>query len=149
MNVNRYLKVRRFLEKRQKRIWNTRISYAVRKEVACKRPRVAGKFIKKQSQGINEPEEREILNLVTIQPLKIVKKPQPPKNRTPTKQAQPRKAAKEKLLKEESAQAPPKGPKEKRQAKKKAKDPKPVGSIATKAAKKKGNKKNEKTDEQP
>jgi len=114
LNVNRYLKVRRFLEKRQKRIWNTRISYAVRKEVACKRPRVAGKFIKKQSHGMNEPDEREILNLVTIQPLKLVKKPKPATNRTPTKQALPRKAPKEKLTKEEPAPAPPKGPKEKR-----------------------------------
>jgi hypothetical protein len=70
LNVNRYLKVRRFLEKRQKRIWNTRISYAVRKEVACKRPRLAGKFIKKQSHGSIEPDETEFLNLVTIQPLK-------------------------------------------------------------------------------
>jgi len=42
----------------------------VRKEVACKRPRLAGKFIKKQSHGFIEPDETEVLNLVTIQPLK-------------------------------------------------------------------------------
>lgn len=80
--------MRRFLEKRQKRIFN-RISYAVRKEVACKRPRVAGKFIKKKFQGINELKEREILNLVTIKPLELVKNPKLATNRTPKKQALP------------------------------------------------------------
>lgn len=41
------MKVKRYLEKRQKRIWNKKVSYEVRKDVADKRMRIKGRFVRK------------------------------------------------------------------------------------------------------
>ena len=49
-SIDRYLKVRRYLEKRQKRIWMKKVSYTVRKDYADKRLRIKGRFIKKEDQ---------------------------------------------------------------------------------------------------
>ena len=49
-SIDRYLKVRRYLEKRQKRIWMKKVSYSVRKDFADKRLRIKGRFIKKEDQ---------------------------------------------------------------------------------------------------
>ena len=47
-SIDRYLKVRRYLEKRQKRIWKKTVSYTCRKDTADKRLRIKGRFIKKE-----------------------------------------------------------------------------------------------------
>jgi len=44
---NRYLKVRRFMEKRCTRIWDTRKVDKVRKDVAKNRTRIGGRFVGK------------------------------------------------------------------------------------------------------
>ena len=51
-SIDRYLKVRRYLEKRQKRIWMKKVSYTVRKDTADKRLRIKGRFIKKEDQNV-------------------------------------------------------------------------------------------------
>ena len=61
----------------------------MRKEVACNRPRVAGKFIKKESHGLIGTDEAKVLNLVTIHPLKSPKKTKTTKEKAPSKLAQP------------------------------------------------------------
>ena len=49
-SIDRYLKVRRYLDKRQKRIWMKKVDYSVRKNCAEKRLRIKGRFIKKEEQ---------------------------------------------------------------------------------------------------
>jgi hypothetical protein len=90
-NYKRYLKVRHFFEKRQKRIWAER-KIEVRKEVANKRPRIAGRFIGKHEQ-VKEP---EVITLEETKHTAAKGKPKKPKE-------------------------PPKGPKEKRNTKKETK----------------------------
>jgi hypothetical protein len=49
LNLNeRYLKIKRFKEKKQRRIWTKKIFYDCRKQVADKRVRIKGRFICKE-----------------------------------------------------------------------------------------------------
>ena len=48
-SINRYLKVRRYLDKRQKRIWMKKVAYSTRKDASEKRLRIKGRFIKKEA----------------------------------------------------------------------------------------------------
>ncbi len=51
LNLNeRYLKIKRFKEKKQRRIWTKKIFYDCRKQVADKRVRIKGRFICKEDQ---------------------------------------------------------------------------------------------------
>ena len=45
-SIDRYLKVKRYLEKRQKRMWKKKVDYACRKDVADKRLRIKGRFVR-------------------------------------------------------------------------------------------------------
>ena len=45
---DRYLKIKRFKEKKQRRIWTKKIFYDCRKQVADKRLRIKGRFIRKE-----------------------------------------------------------------------------------------------------
>lgn len=49
-SIDRYLKVKRYLDKRQKRIWMKKVSYSTRKDYAEKRIRIKGRFINKEDQ---------------------------------------------------------------------------------------------------
>jgi hypothetical protein len=44
----RYLKVKRYKEKKERRIWTKKIFYDCRKQVADKRLRIKGRFIRKE-----------------------------------------------------------------------------------------------------
>lgn len=44
----RRLKIKRFLEKRKRRIWNKKVSYDCRKKVADKRLRIKGRFVTRE-----------------------------------------------------------------------------------------------------
>jgi hypothetical protein len=46
----RYVKIMRFKQKKNSRIWTKQISYACRKNIAEKRLRIKGRFIKKEEQ---------------------------------------------------------------------------------------------------
>jgi hypothetical protein len=46
----RYLKVKRYKEKKERRIWTKKIFYDCRKQVADKRLRIKGRFIRKEDQ---------------------------------------------------------------------------------------------------
>jgi len=48
-SIDRYLKVKRYLDKRQKRIWMKKVSYTTRKDASQKRLRIKGRFIKKEA----------------------------------------------------------------------------------------------------
>ena len=44
---DRFMKIRKFKEKKQRRIWQKKIFYDCRKKVADKRLRIKGRFIRK------------------------------------------------------------------------------------------------------
>lgn len=46
----RQLRIQRFLEKRQRRVWRKRIKYDCRKKLADNRPRVKGRFVKRSEE---------------------------------------------------------------------------------------------------
>ncbi|CDW78115.1 cct motif family protein [Stylonychia lemnae] len=46
----RYIKIKKFKEKKQNRIWKKKVSYDCRKQVADKRLRIKGRFIRKEDQ---------------------------------------------------------------------------------------------------
>ena len=46
----RYLKIKRYKEKKERRIWTKKIFYDCRKQVADKRLRIKGRFIRKEDQ---------------------------------------------------------------------------------------------------
>lgn len=46
----RYVKIKKFKEKKQNRIWQKKVSYDCRKQVADKRLRIKGRFIRKEDQ---------------------------------------------------------------------------------------------------
>lgn len=49
---SRKLRVQRFLEKRQKRVWTKKVKYDVRKNFADSRLRVKGRFVKKEDEAM-------------------------------------------------------------------------------------------------
>ena len=58
------MKVKKFLEKRKRRIFKKRISYACRKRVADSRVRVKGRFITKQQASallIDQDQDQDTL----------------------------------------------------------------------------------------
>ena len=46
----RYIKIKKFKEKKQNRVWQKKVSYDCRKQVADKRLRIKGRFIRKDDQ---------------------------------------------------------------------------------------------------
>ena len=55
-NETRRDKINRYIRKKEKRVWKKKISYTCRQNVANKRERVKGRFVRKEKEG-EESEE--------------------------------------------------------------------------------------------